>query len=275
MNQGIITYKDGKMRVEDEISIIEERIRKEIESQKNGGRLAGYPKSVLQRGRVDVFSACIIEPTGELKRYIHEMLPYMHFTQPKVIVRVSGTHSLVRYAEADEETEAKSFDVLLYSNGTGAWSSSFFIWIFKDGRIAFTNKGKYNLSWDDILKKKLDESSVRSKILETIALQNLEENRSAASTSSSNGGCYIATCVYGSYDCPQVWTLRRYRDYKMSKSLAGRLFLRTYYTFSPSFVKWFGKRKWFVSFWKKHLDKAVSQLKEKGYSDEPYDDYPY
>lgn len=21
-------------------------------------------------------------------------------------------------------------------------------------------------------------------------------------------GCYIATCVYGSYDCPQVWTLR-------------------------------------------------------------------
>ena len=25
-------------------------------------------------------------------------------------------------------------------------------------------------------------------------------------------GCYIATCVYGSYDCPQVWILRRYRD---------------------------------------------------------------
>lgn len=26
-------------------------------------------------------------------------------------------------------------------------------------------------------------------------------------------GCYVATCVYGSYDCPEVWTLRRFRDY--------------------------------------------------------------
>ena len=28
----------------------------------------------------------------------------------------------------------------------------------------------------------------------------------------SDSGCYIATCVYGSYDCPQVQTLRRFRD---------------------------------------------------------------
>ena len=26
----------------------------------------------------------------------------------------------------------------------------------------------------------------------------------------SKGGCYIATAVYGSYDCPQVWTLQRF-----------------------------------------------------------------
>ena len=25
------------------------------------------------------------------------------------------------------------------------------------------------------------------------------------------GACYIATAVYGSYDCPQVWVLRRFR----------------------------------------------------------------
>ena len=31
------------------------------------------------------------------------------------------------------------------------------------------------------------------------------------SNNSSSGGCYIATCVYGSYDCPEVWTLRRFR----------------------------------------------------------------
>lgn len=29
--------------------------------------------------------------------------------------------------------------------------------------------------------------------------------------SKEKAGCYIATCVYGSYDCPQVWILRRFR----------------------------------------------------------------
>ena len=30
--------------------------------------------------------------------------------------------------------------------------------------------------------------------------------------SRKKNGCYIATCVYENYDCPQVWTLRRFRD---------------------------------------------------------------
>ena len=41
-----------------------------------------------------------------------------------------------------------------------------------------------------------------------------------------SGGCYIATCVYGSYDCPQVWTLRRYRDETMAESWIGRFLLK-------------------------------------------------
>ncbi len=43
-----------------------------------------------------------------------------------------------------------------------------------------------------------------------------------------SGGCYVATCVYGSYDCPQVWTLRRFRDDIMAQSVAGRLFIKFY-----------------------------------------------
>ena len=33
-------------------------------------------------------------------------------------------------------------------------------------------------------------------------------------------GCYVATAVYGSYDCPEVWTLRRYRDDTLYSSKA-------------------------------------------------------
>ena len=43
---------------------------------------------------------------------------------------------------------------------------------------------------------------------------------------SGSEGCYIATCVYGSYDCPQVRTLRRFRDEVLKQSAPGRAFVK-------------------------------------------------
>lgn len=86
------------------------------------------------------------------------------------------------------------------------------------------------------------------------------------------GGCYVATCVYGSYDCPQVWTLRRYRDNTLGSTWYGRAFIRTYYAISPTLVKWFGKTKWFKKMWKGKLDRMVKKLQDKGVEDTPYED---
>lgn len=88
----------------------------------------------------------------------------------------------------------------------------------------------------------------------------------------NSGGCYIATAVYGSYDCPEVWILRRFRDYSIAKSVCGRLFIKLYYTVSPVLVKLFGNTMWFQRFWKEKLDKIVQELKERGYQDTPYCD---
>ncbi len=66
-----------------------------------------------------------------------------------------------------------------------------------------------------------------------------------SASQASGGGCYIATAVYGSYDCPQVWTLRRFRDYTLAKTWYGRVFIKTYYAISPTLVKWFGHTQWF------------------------------
>lgn len=85
-------------------------------------------------------------------------------------------------------------------------------------------------------------------------------------------GCYIATCVYGSYDCPQVWTLRRYRDNFLQKNTFGRAFIRCYYAISPKLVKLFGNQKWFHTIWKGYLDKKIEALRNAGYEDTPYDD---
>lgn len=85
-------------------------------------------------------------------------------------------------------------------------------------------------------------------------------------------GCYIATAVYGSYDCPQVWTLRRYRDDVLGKNVFGRLFIRIYYAVSPVLMKLFGKLGCFRNFWRKRLDKMVNKLKSRGFEDTPYKD---
>lgn len=85
-------------------------------------------------------------------------------------------------------------------------------------------------------------------------------------------GCYVATCVYGSYDCPEVWTLRRYRDNTLGATWYGRLFIRTYYAISPTLVKWFGSTTWFKKMWKGPLDRMVKKLEARGVENTPYED---
>lgn len=87
-----------------------------------------------------------------------------------------------------------------------------------------------------------------------------------------SSGCYIATCVYGSYDCPQVWTLRRFRDYNLDTTWAGRLFIRCYYAVSPTLVKLFGNQRWFKAVWKSWLDLMVKKLNDSGVADTKYQD---
>lgn len=93
-----------------------------------------------------------------------------------------------------------------------------------------------------------------------------------AAPKKNSNGCYVATCVYGSYDCPQVWTLRRFRDYTLAETWYGRLFIHTYYAISPTIVKLFGDTKWFKKMWKCKLDKLVNKLQNVGVKNTPYND---
>ena len=107
---------------------------------------------------------------------------------------------------------------------------------------------------------------------EIASRQSSAPRRGSSAPRSTGTGCYIATAVYGSYDCPQVWTLRRYRDYTLAASWHGRLFINAYYAISPMLVRWFGNTKWFVSLWKPQLDRIVKRLNRKGIMNSPYSD---
>lgn len=97
-------------------------------------------------------------------------------------------------------------------------------------------------------------------------IQNTSQNKA------TSGGCYIATTIYGSYDCPEVWTLRRFRDLKLTESVFGRAFIKLYYSTSPTLVKWFGKTLFFKKTFKPILDKLVYVLQHEGVESTPYKD---
>lgn len=105
-----------------------------------------------------------------------------------------------------------------------------------------------------------DEEYIKEMINKTNQLNTVETNE----------GCYVATCVYGSYNCPQVWTLRRYRDNTLSATWYGRAFVKLYYAVSPTLVKWFGHTNWFKKMWKSKLDKMVKKLNDQGVENTPY-----
>lgn len=99
-----------------------------------------------------------------------------------------------------------------------------------------------------------------------------KEKEKKENQNNQSDGCYVATAVYGSYDCPEVWTLRRYRDNQLAKTWYGRLFIHIYYAISPIIVKWFGDTEWFKKMWKGKLDKMVKNLQSEGVEFTPYED---
>ena len=103
-------------------------------------------------------------------------------------------------------------------------------------------------------------------------IKDIDPNYTIPERPKQTSGCYVATAVYGSYDCPQVWTLRRYRDNTLASTWYGRAFICTYYAISPTLVKWFGDTNWFKNMWRGKLDCIVENLRAEGVEDTPYED---
>lgn len=121
----------------------------------------------------------------------------------------------------------------------------------------------------EYIKGRIDETLAK---LPAVRVHHFDPSQKTKQAAENKQGCYIATCVYGSYDCPQVWVLRRYRDTILRTTWYGRSFIRLYYAISPSLVKRFGQLDWFKAAWKKLLDKIVKNIHANGINDTPYVD---
>ena len=121
----------------------------------------------------------------------------------------------------------------------------------------------------------VNEAYIKSKIKETIAALPIERkafflteenNKPETKEEQANTkkeGCYIATCVYGSYDCDEVLVLRNFRDEVLQKTLFGKLFVKIYYAVSPVIVRIFKNSSLFHRLTRKYLDAFVRKLENK------------
>lgn len=104
----------------------------------------------------------------------------------------------------------------------------------------------------------------------------LSSKDSVTSTARRNprhfGECNMAAAIYGSYDCPEVWTLRRFRDLSLTRNRYGRMIIRIYHAVSPTLIKCLSRNKRFRQFGRKRLNGLVIRLKAMGFSDTPYED---
>lgn len=200
-----------------------------------------------------------------------------------------------RYGGATEfvdTTVVPKFKVVKYTFGYSLQYDSFSYFNDKKGTLITVHKIDLNDELANLAKKSeamqialkgnfLKKSQQSSVVLDDVArwlnnalapYKSVSNSASSSSSSNSKDGCYVATAVYGSYDCPHVWTLRRFRDETLAATWYGRAFIRTYYAISPTLVKWFGKTAWFRNLWKPALDKMVSKLQKQGVADTPYQD---
>ncbi|WP_165053146.1 MULTISPECIES: CFI-box-CTERM domain-containing protein [unclassified Adlercreutzia] len=140
--------------------------------------------------------------------------------------------------------------------------------VSRNGKLIAGNFKSYR--WTDIRVGKFFDSIIYA-WLDRVE-SDMSDEEYWASKKEEKKGCYVATAAYGSYDCPEVWTLRRFRDYELAETAAGRAFIKIYYAISPTLVKWFGGTNWFKAMWRGPLDKLVSRCKAKGHADTPYED---
>lgn len=137
-------------------------------------------------------------------------------------------------------------------------------WTYSDGGYVV----EYTLT-DEAKKYRIDEIMDWHNSIKELDPSYIIPSRPTATTP---GGCYVATAVYGSYDCPEVWTLRRFRDFTLAETWYGRAFIKTYYAISPTLVRWFGESRWFKNFFQKPLDNLVKKLQDRGVENTPYND---
>ncbi len=258
------------MAIDDEVRKAREKMLEEKKKQEEAAAAQRRLDAAFTAAKMNSSSPKVIMPPQELQPIIQEVIPSLKFKSPKIVKTMPNGITYMRNTIDNERPTDRSFDVQYHTYTQDKSTYTQHVSIFSNGSISVQGTTVENI----------DPQKLRTRIIETLAEESIKKNEpvrpsssnSSNSSASGGGGCYVATAVYGSYDCPEVWVLRRYRDYVLLENPIGRLFVKLYYAVSPTLVRLFGKTRWFNSIIRPVLDKKVQALKASGYQDTEYQD---
>lgn len=252
-------------------------------------RRAGY-NSILCKSRMDGSRFSII--AADIDKFIEIKNGYLYYINDAsalVKVRMDGSNQQTLCEHVETVLSVKEDRILFVSidEVTGGGLTGSTKVVKSVYMVDFSGRGIVKLAYDVKLAKEYSENTIYYIASQKLAGEgsfkdilyrlNVDANKTEPLLQiplqeEKSGGCYVATAVYGSYDCPQVWTLRRFRDTTLASTWYGRAFIHTYYAISPTLVKWFGKTRWFKAMWQGSLDRLVAKLQAQGVESTPYQD---
>ena len=162
------------MSIEDEIRAKKERMHAEEKKRQEHEILLTALRNV---GMSENYPVLIFAP-NELQSIISEALPYMRFFQPKIVRNMPDGHTYVRAARSDERPDRYSFDVEICREPGYNHEIKTLISVFKNGSISYIIRGEYGsyeyITWEEIKRKGLDVATIRIKIIEALARQEIQ-----------------------------------------------------------------------------------------------------
>lgn len=96
----------------------------------------------------------------------------------------------------------------------------------------------HSSQYSDYLNDEAEIKSYLENLRSNLTSKAQESGFTIQSTSPKGSGCFIATAATGSYDHPDVVTLRIFRDDILAQSQVGRFFIAAYYRISPPVARW-------------------------------------
>ena len=264
----------NSMAMHDEIRRERERLQKEIEQSEADKKKSEEMMREMQRTGVRTTCPVVKDPDASLHELIKEAKEHFIYNSPKITAELPDGITYMSSPHGDHRANANAFDAVIRAMEVDGEICYFFISFFQNGKIACGYSHSPLLSGPNAWECDAPISEIRRGIVQSVARMQMENTpvSPASDPSHPSEGCYIATAVYGSYDCSEVWILRRYRDNVLRNSFGGRLFIRIYYALSPRFAHHFGPGTIFYLYAKKYLDRKTEKLQKAGFSSLPYHD---